>query len=351
MARNLLLVSGVIDPRRRAQIAAGERPRADYFEIAAAIDGDILDYGAMRASQGSLGRLLDRVSPNLALAWATWRRRRDYDLVFSDGEQVGMPLAALFALGRRPKHVMIVHILSVPKKVRLFDWFGLAKRIDRFVVYSTWQQRFIVQRLGVPAERVVWSPFQADSRFFQPLPDVPLRQMICSAGLEFRDYDTLLEAVQGLDLEVIIAAASPWSKRADGTQGRPLPDNVTVSRYNLHELRQVYAASRFVVVPLHEVDFQAGVTTILEAMAMSKAVVVTRTPGQTDVVVDGETGLYVPPADPQALRAAIERLLADPAEAARLGRNGRRRLESYMSLDRYVEGLSQIVKETLQADR
>ena len=61
-----------------------------------------------------------------------------------------------------------------------------------------------------------------------------------------------------------LAAASPWSKRANETEGRALPDNVTARAYNYRELRDLYASASFVVVPLYETDFQAGVTTILE---------------------------------------------------------------------------------------
>ena len=90
------------------------------------------------------------------------------------------------------------------------------------------------------------------------------------------------------------------------------------------DLRQLYADARFVVMPLHDVEFQAGVTTILEAMAMGKAVVCSRTRGQTDVIIDGATGVYVPPGDAAALRAAIRGLLDDPDRADEIGARGRR---------------------------
>jgi glycosyltransferase involved in cell wall biosynthesis len=167
--------------------------------------------------------------------------------------------------------------------------------------------------------------------------------MICSVGLEARDYPTLLTAVRGLGARVTIAAASPWSKRADSTRHQEIPANVTVGRFSQFELRQLYADSRFMVMPLANVDFQAGVTAILEAMAMGRAVICTKTRGQTDVVVEGETGLYVPPGDPQALRSAIEYLLANPHEAERMGQAGRRLVEQSMSLDRYVQCLSRFV--------
>jgi glycosyltransferase involved in cell wall biosynthesis len=72
-------------------------------------------------------------------------------------------------------------------------------------------------------------------------------------------------------------------------------------------------------------------------MAMEK--VICTHPGQTDVIIEGETGLYVEPGDPSSLRTAIERLLNHPEEAERMGLNGRKRVEQEMNLHRYVERL------------
>jgi glycosyltransferase involved in cell wall biosynthesis len=324
----LLTVSGVADACARADAAAGVRPARDYVELADAMGADVLDVEEARRRAGRAGRLLERVGGAPALlAWVCFRQRRRYDAVFTDGEQVGLPLALLCRLtARRPfAHVMIVHILSVPKKAWLYRLFRLGRYVDTMVVYSTRQAHFVHDELRFPSERVVLTPFMVDTRFFDPARVTPAgaRPLICTAGLEFRDYPTLIDAVRDLPVRVVIAAASPWSKRDDSTEGADLPPNVEVARFNLFDLRQLYADATFVVMPLHDVDFQAGVTTILEAMAMGKTVICTRTRGQTDVVVDGETGMYVPPGDATALRAAIEALLADPARAERMGIAGR----------------------------
>ena len=73
---------------------------------------------------------------------------------------------------------------------------------------------------------------------------------------------------------------------------------------------------------------------------MGKAVIVTRTRGQIDVIQDGVQGIYVPPRDPHALRAAIEYLLAHPEEAERMGRAGRALAEERHTLTGYVERLA-----------
>jgi glycosyltransferase involved in cell wall biosynthesis len=65
------------------------------------------------------------------------------------------------------------------------------------------------------------------------------------------------------------------------SSGRAFPPTSPSQQLSQLGLRDLYSQSRFVVVPLHEVDFDAGVTTLTEAMAMGKAVIVTRTRGRS----------------------------------------------------------------------
>ncbi len=346
--RVLLTVSGSIPTDVDTQVAEGRRPRADYRVIADAVGADVVDVDAALTGSGRVGRLLHRAAgAGPLLAWYCFRRRRDYDVLFTDGEQVGIPLGLLTRLFGRggSAHVMIVHILSVPKKATLMRTLRISGQIDRYVVYCSKQAEFARDELGVPAADVVLSTFMVDTAFFAPdRVEVEPRRMICSAGLERRDYPTLMDAVDGLDVEVVIAAASPWSKQADSSAERPLPPNVEIRRLSLFELRELYAESRFVVMPLVDVDFQAGITTILEGMAMGRAIVCTRTPGQTDTVIDGDTGVYVPPGDAAALRAAIVRLLDDSAEAERLGANARKWVVNHADIDVYAQFLAGVVQ-------
>ncbi len=67
----------------------------------------------------------------------------------------------------------------------------------------------------------------------------------------------------------------------------------------------------------------------MEAMAAGKPVIASRIGGLPEIVADGETGILVPPGDPDALRAAMARLLDDPALAARMGAAGRQRVAAF----------------------
>lgn len=81
---------------------------------------------------------------------------------------------------------------------------------------------------------------------------------------------------------------------------------------------------------------------VLEAMAVGVPVIATAVGGVPEVVVDGVTGLLVPAADPSVLAAAIERLLAEPALAARLGAAGRQLVVERFSMERMVRATEQL---------
>lgn len=358
----LLLFSARLDDAARAAAAAGRWPRKDFFALAQALGGEVIDDAALdeRRAWRLLRRLLGAPS---AKAWLAFRRRHRCAAVFTDGEHIGLPLALLLRLSRRPpRHVTIGHLLSTPSKRTVFRWLRPQGRLDLVLVHAAEQARVAVEKLGLRPEQVWLVPYQVDPAFWAP-DGRPPEDLICSAGLEYRDYATLLAAVAGLPVRVVIAAASYWSRHRHLAGTEALPANVTVTALDYVALRELYARSRFVVVPLRQVDNQAGITTVLEAMAMGKAVVVTATRGQRDVVrgrlctaagpigaplggpaafgcagpeAEAETGLYVPPGDPAALRAAIRYLLDRPEEAARMGAAGRRVVERWMSLDHFV---------------
>jgi glycosyltransferase involved in cell wall biosynthesis len=126
----------------------------------------------------------------------------------------------------------------------------------------------------------------------------------------------LVEAARGLPL--VVAGDGPLRFRVPGARGFVPHD----------ELQSLYARAAVVACPSRREGF--GVA-CLEAMAHGRPVVATGVGGLRDLVVDGETGLVVPPRDPAALREALERLLGDPGLRRRLGAAGRERARERFS--------------------
>ena len=81
----------------------------------------------------------------------------------------------------------------------------------------------------------------------------------------------------------------------------------------------------------------------LEAMAHSRPVAAFAVGGVPEWLTDGETGFLAPRRDTAALGAAVERLLRDPELAARLGRGGRRSLETRFSRERHMDLLEDVL--------
>ncbi len=345
--RVLLLIPSYVKHDVQDKVAANTHPTMDYFALQERMGADLADYRVVEADRGPLVRAARRAGRDAALAMYGFVRRREYDVIFSNGENVSIPLATLFRSTRkRPGHVLIGHHLS-PKKKKPF-MRSLHPQLDAIFLYAATQKAYAEDILGIPSSKLHLIPFHADTRFYHPgtpIQGMPVENRISSAGLEWRDYPTLIDAVSGMDVEVRLAAASPWSKHKNETANRELPAKVSARRYSYEELRDLYAGSRLVVVPLYDNDFQAGVTTLLEAMAMGKAVIVTQTRGQRDVIQHGVNGIYVPPGDPNAMRSAIISLLACPEQAAELGSNARRTIESEMSLDLWADRISRVALE------
>lgn len=86
---------------------------------------------------------------------------------------------------------------------------------------------------------------------------------------------------------------------------------------------------------------------LLQASAAGVPIIASRAGGIPEAVRDGENGLVLPPADVDALTAALQRLLDDPAERRRLGDGGRKLIAREFSTDTMVEGNLEIYRRLL----
>ena len=94
-----------------------------------------------------------------------------------------------------------------------------------------------------------------------------------------------------------------------------------------------------VAVPLHDTPQAAGITTILEGMAMGKCIVATQSSGLPDVLVDGETGLIAPPTA-DGLRTAITTMLESPDRRSALAIAGQRLVRTSFKLEDHAAAVA-----------
>lgn len=334
----------VLSSHRPAAAGSGlDMPRVDFVELASALGGSVSFPTAPASRLGHIERHL-----GFGFSQALRAARAGAGVFLSLSEGLGLPLATFDRAGT--PHVMIAHNLLRPR-MRLYSQLTRSLgRIDRVVVLSRVHGDFIRDTVGLGSERIRFVQPAIDERFWRPR-EGAVDGTVVSVGQERRDYATLVEAVRPLGERTVIVASSQWSIAAGDARGGH-GDRVSFrSGLSFEELRELYARAAVVVLPLLGGErYAAGVTGMLEAMAVGKALVMTRTPGLDEFVVDGETARLVPAGDPTALRAVLAELLADEPQRRRLGANARAVIEAERTLDGYVTAVTRLVGE-VRAER
>lgn len=165
--------------------------------------------------------------------------------------------------------------------------------------------------------------FGVDELFFSRA-RYPERPLILSVGGDRdRDHATILDAFTRVvrarpDTEAVIQARMDLG-RTDGIRVVPHLTHL--------ELRDLYRRASVVAVATLPNLHVSGMTVSLEAQATGRPVVLTDSPGASDYVADGTTGLLTASGDAQALADAIVGLLDDPQVAASMGESGRAAVE------------------------
>lgn len=346
----LLAVGGWLSPEVRRAIAAGERPRLDALELEARYGTRLLDYSALTGIAARLAGRSGLWSEAVALRAAARLPRGA--VVYATGEDTGFPLALALRALRRDDVRLVMRLENPlyghtgPRRTAFVALAGAAlARVDRVLCRTSAHQQLLASFFRLPPDRVDLVPDPTDLRFWAcpkscaEAPAASGRRYVLAAGLEMRDYATLIAAARGLDVEVVIAAGSPWSHNAFAG-GAALPANVRVDSYNAVELRALYHGAACVVVPVLPTLRACGFTVVLEAWAARRPLIAAATVGLRDYIEDGRTGLLYRPGDACGLADCIRRVLADEALAARLADNGQCVVRAHHDLDRIVEQIA-----------
>jgi starch synthase len=142
----------------------------------------------------------------------------------------------------------------------------------------------------------------------------------------------LLRAASGLvpEAQLVLCAGQPDTPEL-GAEVTELVDGLRASRSGVIWIPEMLPKPDVIQLLSHAAVFACpsiyeplGIVN-LEAMACGTAVVASRTGGIPEVVADGQTGLLVPPGEPEALAGGLNALIRDPDRAAAMGQAGRKR--------------------------
>lgn len=260
-------------------------------------------------------------------------------------KDLGIPVTQTFhALGVVKRRYQGKKDTSPPERIR-FERM-IAKQADR-VIATCSDEVFELVRMGLPRSRASVVPCGVDLTEFTPDGETAprtARQRIVSVGrlVPRKGFDLAIAALPSLqDTELVIAGGQDSGSLAGAPEVRRLreiadragvADRVRlpglVSRADMPALLR--SADAVVCTPWYE---PFGIVP-LEAMACGVPVVATAVGGLTDTVVDGVTGLLVPPRSPKDLAGALRRLLGDASARESFGIAGTDRVRARYSWDR-----------------
>lgn len=320
-------------------------PRVTLLENA--ISAHLLDERYLSKEPPYIRRILYRWLPvSISQCIEALFIQKHYDVILSHSEKVGFPLAlAMKYLKIDTPHILIVSRITSPnqRKSKQKIWFlkQIKDSVSRFLIWSSSQRRIAIEQFGVSPEKMILLKRGIDQNFWSPRESDT--DMICSVGMEARDYPTLVEALRPLEIPCHIAAGTSRGEIFQTIKKlhaiKDMPQTVTVGPKNPADLRRLYARSRFVVVSLIPTDSDNGLTTILESMAMGKTVICTKVDGQIDIIQDGITGLFVPQGDPEAMRTAILDLWNDPERCKQMGTAARDYVNRHHNMEQFVQAI------------
>lgn len=352
MAHSSVQTMNGATPGRRLRMllvpSIGWRPNWDAFILGSYPDPTLM-YDLLASEHGIDTTLIDP----LALPWNPFAgrhqvlrgidparavnilvRHRAADVVLACFEPGTVALLALRKLAgfRAPIAVVDIGLTEDWRlRERMLDF--VVRRVDAIYPLGSNQVEYIHRRWRTSAD-VRFIHQHVDAEFFCPgcpTPDGPVLSVGDDHG---RDYPTLLAAFAGLEARLLLKSSLVSAGCA--------PANVQVisERLGAPAYRELFRQARFVVVPLRPMITASGVGTVLEAMALGKALVVSDSPGIRDYVVHDETALVVPCGNVVALRAAIERLMREHETRARLGAAARGFIERHCTYSAHVATLA-----------
>ncbi len=231
--------------------------------------------------------------------YARWLYNRAVDVVIAISEGVR---AALLGVGVRPDRIRVVPSGIDPAAMEAAP----AARATTRAAWGIAPDELVVLVLGALERRKGHAVLLAAAARPEA-EDLRLRYVFCGDGSE----------------RAALAAAA-----------EPLGDRVVFAGFR-RDVAACLAAADVVAVP----SLQEGLgVAALEAMAAARPVVASRVGGLGEVVVDGATGLLLPPGEAAPLAEALRRVARDPALRARLGEGGRQRVLARYTAARMADG-------------
>jgi glycosyltransferase involved in cell wall biosynthesis len=298
--------------------------------------------------------------PKGVCALVRWFRTNRCDVVSTHSSTDSWLTAfALLAIGR-PFPVVRTRHISAPVPRNAPSRWLYTRATTRIVTTGELLKKELVERNGYPAGRIESVPTGIDPQRFRPgdrgearrrlgLPQEGLLVGIVATLRSWKGHLYLIEAVAGLPdtASLVIAGDGPMRERLEARV-----DELGIRQRVRFAGNQADVApwlQAFDVFVLPSYANEGVPQALIQAMLTALPCVTTHAGSISELALDGETALVVPPQEVAPLREAIQRLLGDEGLRRRLGEAARRRCEAGFSYESMLDKMERIYREASAA--
>ncbi len=286
--------------------------------------------------------------PGLVVKLVRLLRARRFDVVHTHDNRPLVYGGLAARVAGVPRLIHSRHGRSFGTSGREIALVGLVSRLTDRIVCVSEDATQLSARQGIAPSKLctIWNGIDLE-RFAAGEPNPHGPAAIVARLSPEKDIATLLRAWSLVVREIpsarlVIAGDGPCRHDLESlARELSLTDQVEF-KGEVHDVAGLLGDARLFVLS----SISEGVSlTLLEAMARGLPVVATRVGGNTEVVVDGETGVLVPPSEPESLAQALLHLFGDADESRRMGLAGRRRVEEHFDVRKMVAAYERLYCE------
>lgn len=223
---------------------------------------------------------------------------------------------------------------------------GYYQEVSRYIAVSDFYRRKMIE-FGFPAEQVVHIPNFVDVERFAENANGGCYCLYFGRLSEEKGLFTLLEAARKCpEIPLIIVGSGPLEAALQEKAAGDNIQNVTFAGFKTgKELQRIVGEARFTIIPSEW--YENCPMSVLESLAMGKAVVGADIGGIPELITDGDDGLTFVPGDANSLAAAMRQLWTTPEKTREMGMAGREKVAKKYSPQKCFEKTMSLYRELL----
>ncbi|MCP2728624.1 glycosyltransferase family 4 protein [Limnofasciculus baicalensis] len=289
---------------------------------------------------------------------------KKYDIVYSGHYFNTLLIAFLRSIGIFKKPVVAVSFQTFRKNLWSTIFFKvMVNGYDKLLCLNSVIRDQLRNDFAISEDKLEILEWGMDLSFYQNIGDSDTAAnkedsdtgFILSAGKSDRDYNTLVKAFSSINHSLKIYCSGNSAPTISD-----FPSNIKIKSehpkaanvLSFSEMEAEYNKAYAVAIPLKitpkTLRNPIGLTSLLNAMVLGKAVVITRH-RQIDIDIEKEgIGIWVEPGDVKGWQEAISYLFEHPSETKEMGKRGRLLCETKYNIEKFSEGLAKILKDVVK---